>query len=269
MRPVKPSVRLVASPKVDFGAMRKYLEEVGGESWLERVDPIYWPETTHWDIEGEALPEFAGRLCYRSWEPGLNPNVTKVREDVQGYFDNILDSGHGSVFEHAYYVFVFHNVSRVFTHELVRHRVGVSISQESMRYVRLTDIPFWWPDWAEEDEELMARGNELLGRMEEFQLWMAEHFGLDEEGADFALKKAKTSFMRRFAPDGVATSIVWGANVRTLRHVLEMRTSPAAEEEIRLVFNEVGLLMRDAAPHLFADYEVVDGAWIPGRGRKV
>ena len=34
------------------------------------------------------------------------------------------------------------NVSRVFTHELVRHRAGSAFSQESLRYVRLTDIGF-------------------------------------------------------------------------------------------------------------------------------
>ena len=44
--------------------------------------------------------------------------------------------------------FVLHNVSRVVTHELVRHRPGTAVSQESLRFVRLTDIPFWFPDWA-------------------------------------------------------------------------------------------------------------------------
>ena len=38
----------------------------------------------------------------------------------------------------------------MFTHELVRHRVGTSISQESLRFVRLDDLPFWFPDWAQE-----------------------------------------------------------------------------------------------------------------------
>ena len=83
--------------------------------------------------------EFGGRLCYRSWEPGLNPNVTKVRTDQDEYLRNILKQKHGSVLEHISYSFVFHNVSRVLTHELVRHRAGTAISQESMRFVRLDD----------------------------------------------------------------------------------------------------------------------------------
>jgi thymidylate synthase (FAD) len=156
----------------------------------------------------------------------------------------------------------------VATHELVRHRPGVAISQESLRFVRLADIPFWFPGWAQADAELMKRATALLEQMEEFQRWMAGHFGLDEEGVPFHEKKHKTSFMRRFAPDGVATGLLWTANIRTLRHTIEARTDPGAEEEIRLVFGRIGELMRAEAPALFSDYTVEDGAWIP-RWRKV
>ena len=170
--------------------------------------------------------------------------------------------------EHVSFSFVLHNVSRVLTHELVRHRPGTAISQESLRFVRLADIPFWFPEWARADDELMKRATALLEQMEEFQRWMAGHFGLDEEGVPFDEKKHKTSFMRRFAPDGVATGLVWTANIRTLRHTIEARTDPGAEEEIRLVFGKIGELMRAEAPALFGDYTVDDGAWIP-RWRKV
>jgi thymidylate synthase ThyX len=154
------------------------------------------------------------------------------------------------------------------THELVRHRPGTAVSQESLRFVRLADIPFWFPEWAHGDAELMKRAAALLEQMEEFQRWMAGHFGLDEEGVPFHEKKLKTSFMRRFAPDGVATGLLWTANVRTLRHTIEARTDPGAEEEIRLVFGKIAELMRAEAPALFGDYEISDGAWIP-RWRKV
>jgi thymidylate synthase (FAD) len=208
------------------------------------------------------LAEFAGRLCYRSWEPGLNPNVTRVRTDQDAYLGNILASLHGSVLEHVNFGFVLHNVSRVLTHELIRHRPGVAISQESLRFVRLTDLPLWFPDWAQEDPELMERAEAMLAQMEEFQLWMADHFGLDDEGVKFAEKKHKTSFMRRFAPEGVATGLVWTANVRTLRHILEARTAPGAEEEIRLLFHRIGETLQKKAPALFGDYTVEDGAWV-------
>jgi thymidylate synthase (FAD) len=74
--------------------------------------------------------------------------------------------------------------------------------------------------------------------------------------------------MRRFAPDGVATGIVWTANIRTLRHTIEARTDLGAEEEIRLVFGKIGELVQAEAPALFGDYEVANGAWVP-KWRKV
>ncbi|MFI7630247.1 FAD-dependent thymidylate synthase [Microbispora rosea] len=255
-RHVEPEVFLVARPELDFDELGRYLEDVGGLSWLERLDRD--------QLTPQDLAEFAGRLCYRSFEPGLNPNVTRIRQDQDAYLRNILASAHGSVLEHLSFSFVLHNVSRVLTHELVRHRPGVAISQESLRYVRLSDIPFWFPEWAREDAELMKRATEMLDRMEEFQIWAADHFGLDEPGVEFAVKKHRTSFMRRFAPEGVATGLVWTANVRTLRNVIEARTAPGAEEEIRLVFGRVGELMREECPALFGDYTVTDGAWAPG-----
>ncbi|HEY0543114.1 MAG TPA: FAD-dependent thymidylate synthase [Actinoallomurus sp.] len=265
MRSVEPEVHLVARPELDYDEVARYLGEVGGTAWLERLD--------RGDLDTELndpqnLAEFAGRLCYRSWEPGLNPNVTKVRTDQTAYLENILRSLHGSVLEHVSFSFVLHNVSRVLTHELARHRPGVAISQESLRFVRLQDIPFWFPEWAQEDPELMKRATALLSQLEEFQGWMAERFGLDDEGVPFAEKKHKTSFMRRFAPEGVATGLVWTANVRTLRHVIEARTAAGAEEEIRLLFGKVAEVMRREAPALFGDYVVEDGAWTP-RWRKV
>lgn len=257
MRTVEPEVHLIARPDFDYDEVANYLKDVGGENWLERVD--------RGDLDdAQNLAEFAGRMCYRSWEPGLNPNVSRIRTDQTEYLRNILASAHGSVLEHVNFSFVLHHVSRVATHELVRHRAGVAVSQESLRFVRLDDLPFWFPDWAREDPELMERASALLTQMEEFQHWMAGHFGLDEEGVKFGEKKHKTSFMRRFAPEGVATGMVWTANVRTLRHVIENRTAPGAEEEIRLILGKVGDLMVKEAPALFGDYTVEDGSWVPG-----
>ena len=167
--------------------------------------------------------------------------------------------------EHVSFSFVLHNVSRVFTHEIARHRPGTAVSQESLRYVRLDELPFWFPEWALEDAELMKRATALLTELEQFQQWLAGHFGLDDDATKMHEKKAKTSFMRRFAPEGLATGLVWTANVRTLRHTIEARTDQGAEEEIRLVFGKIGELMRAEAPALFGDYTVTeDGTWVPG-----
>src|SRR5436853_4708699 len=85
---------------------------------------------------------FAGRICYESYEPGLNPNVTRIREDPADYFRNIVSRGDGSILEHSAVSFGICHVSRITTHELVRHRVGAAVRQESLRYVRPTEMGF-------------------------------------------------------------------------------------------------------------------------------
>ena len=254
MRETQPGVELISRPQLDWEALGRYLKHAGGETWMDLR------KTTDDDAinSGQLLIEAAGRACYRSWDVGLNPNVTRIRKDQATYFTNLLRSGHGSVLEHANYSFVIYDVSRVFTHELVRHRAGSAFSQESMRFVRLDEIPFRIP---ESMESLRPQIVSILETLEDFQITAAEHFGLDEEGKNFHEKKEITSALRRLAPEGVSTVIFWTANVRTLRHTIAARTDPGAEEELRTVFNTIGNLMVQEAPLLFGDFTVVDGAW--------
>jgi thymidylate synthase (FAD) len=252
MRETTPSVYLISCPAVDLNATRAYLESVDGVSWLERQEPG--------KAKGaEALVEFAGRLCYRSWAPGLNRNVQKIRTDRSDYFENLLASGHGSVLEHANFTFVFHQVSRVFTHELVRHRAGSAFSQESLRYVRLTDIGFRVAPALEPIRQTVV---DMVERLEEFQREGADQLLSDE--MPFSVKKEVTSALRRLAPIGLSTEIVWTANARTLRHVIAQRTEASAEEEMRLVFGQVAELAAAEAPALFQDFDrSSDGSWVP------
>jgi thymidylate synthase (FAD) len=259
MRETTPTVHLLARPSLDLDGMRSYLEDVGGESWLDRRLEDGEPNAA------ELIVEFGGRACYRSWEPGLNPNVTRVRTDTREYFENLLRSGHGSVLEHASFSFALRNVSRVFTHELVRHRAGSAFSQESLRYVRLTDIGFRVPPALEPVRDQVVS---LVEQLEEFQVSAAEALGVDDDGVPFHVKKEVTSALRRLAPIGLSTDIVWTANVRTLRHVIEMRTAEPAEEELRLVFDEVAQVMQREAPLLFQDFtRHDDGSWVPAHSK--
>lgn len=147
------------------------------------------------------------------------------------------------------------------THELVRHRAGSAFSQESLRYVRLTDIGFRVPPALEPMREQVLA---IVEQLEEFQVSAAAELGIDEEGLPFHVKKEVTSALRRLAPIGLSTDIIWTANVRTLRHVIEMRTAEGAEEELRLVFDEIASVMCAEAPGLFQDFERQDdGSWVP------
>lgn len=267
MKIVEPEVRLIARPEIDWTGLGDYLKSVGVDADLRPDTPDGWFSTRYWQQEGsdaEMLVEVGGKVCYRSWEPGLNPNVTRVRTDREDYLENILKSGHGSVLEHAQFTFTLRHVSRVLTHELARHRAGTAISQESMRYVRLDDLSMWMPEWMSAHPVVKEQLEDYLRAAEELQRKMAEYFGLDDVGTPFHEKKAKTSFMRRFAPGGVATDMVWSANIRALRHIIELRTDPSAEEEIRLVFGKVAEIMKAECPALFADFALsADGAWRP------
>lgn len=287
MRETTPKVRLIASPRIHWDAVYDYMLEVDGMQWLERVNPGTGASSTSTGephrkpiaSDAELLIEYAGRRCYRSWAPGLNANVTKVREDTGVYLENLLSSKHGAVLEHAQFTFDFDNVSRVFTHELVRHRAGVAISQESLRYVRLTDLGFRIPPVLddgpnvqvpipEDEHDVVVRRAQpmrdavisIVERLEEFQRDAAEAFGLDDEGVPFHYKKEVTSALRRLAPIGLSTGMVWSANVRTLRHVIDQRTAPFAEEEIRLVFADVAEIMLRECPLLFGDMVPVNVA---------
>jgi thymidylate synthase (FAD) len=253
----RPSVFLIARPQLEEAGLRGYLDAVGGTSWLDRR----LAEAEGAPNAGELLVEAAGRACYRSWEPGLNPNVRRVRTDQTEYFANILRSAHGSVLEHANYSFALRDVSRVFTHELVRHRAGSAFSQESLRYVRLTDIGFRVPPALEPVRHQVLS---IVEQLEEFQVSAARELGIDDDGVPFHAKKEVTSALRRLAPIGLSTDILWTANVRTLRHVIEMRTAPGAEEELRHVFDLVAGVMTREAPGLFQDFaRAGDGSWVP------
>lgn len=254
MREVEPKVFVVAETSIDYNGLVGYLNHIDAFDWVADApsDP-------------EELIELMGRSCYKSFGTDLNPNLTKVREGNADYIRNIVNVKHGSVLEHASVSFMFCDVSRVFTHELVRHRAGVAISQESLRFVRLTDLGFWAPTVVREDPEVMELATQAVEADEALQKKLADI--MIDDGIPFSKKKVITSAMRRFAPIGLATNIGWTANFRALRWVLQQRTHPSAEEEIRKVFAEVGHIATTRWPNVFGDFSgtEVDGHvhWAP------
>lgn len=253
MREACPKVYLIAETTINSEAVGQYLEDIGDPDW-------------HLDgrqNDGDQLVELAGRMCYRSWQPWdpkkpdcSNANVGKVREGNRKYVGNILQSKHGSVLEHVNMTFIVRDCSRVLTHELVRHRAGMAYSQESLRYVRLTDLKIMIP------KEIRDNGSpeefkRMVAELERIQADLQEMFQIDEI-TDFALKKKLTSMFRRLAPIGLATSILFTANARALRHIIQMRTSASAEREIRQLFVSISRLAEGSAPNIFQDMVISD-----------
>jgi thymidylate synthase (FAD) len=242
------------------------------ERWLTylKATTFEWPE----DVTNPAfLIALAGKRCYMSFEAGLNPNVTKIRKEYSEYFDNILASGHGSVLEHSVYSFAIENCTRVFTAEMNRHRAGWAISEGSLRFIRFDkEVPYWLPDSLrpapDDDDELKEkkeRSRHIFDRafrnQEREYAALLEIWNVGDKNFDY--KKKVTSCLRRIIGLGVCTGGVWTGNIRALRHVLTMRCSSVAEEEILHVFSRIAKLMHDEEPHLFGDFEIVDGYWKP------
>ncbi len=259
MKFVEPSVYLIAETKIDQDQLKAMLDTLGGQialDWLSKVAPAS-------KSEAELLTEVAGRACYKSFGLGLNPNLTKIRQSSEEYLQNTLAKGDGSIFEHATCTFAFLNVSRVFTHELVRHRTGVAVSQESLRYVRPSEVAFWLP------HELEGKRAKIQAVVENIEKDYDELEGLyDWKAMDFSVKKRVTSALRRILPQGMANAIIWTANHRTIRHVITMRTDESAEIEIRLVFDKVAQLMKKKYPLIYQDFERREledktGSWHP------
>jgi len=253
MHRVTPKPFLVGETKLDQGAIKAYLDHVGTK-WWEMEDGA---------SDSEKLIEIMGRLCYRSWEPGLNKNVSKIRKGNDLYVGNILKSKHGSVTEHGVSNWIIADCSRVLTHELVRHRAGTAFSQESLRFVRLDDLGLWMPPEVT-DPVLIRMCEEKFKADEEFQKRLSDYLKLDEPGKDFHYKKLWTSFMRRFAPEGLATTIGLSINMRSMRHVIEYRTAESSEVEIRFVFDQIGRIAKERWPNLMQDFvRQEDGEWKP------
>lgn len=263
---VKASVYMIASTGIHEQELCALMDHIGVSGW-----------TTDSNDDCSRLIEVAGRLCYKSFAVGLNPNVTRVREGNHAYIENILKQKHGSVLEHGTVTFALMDVSRILTHELVRHRAGVAVSQESQRFVRLDNFdvyipslddplrklaPIVSPGGSSEDDIIWANGAamRLLGAVEYVKevarselKRIIDELGLDSDGVPFDVKKELTSALRRFLPGGVTTSIIVTANHRAWRHMIEMRTAQGAEIEIREVFYLIAKQLHSSFNAIYQD----------------
>lgn len=236
-------------------------------------------EEFHSDAEGtldsRLLIEVGGRLCYKSFDLSLNKNLSRIREGNELYIGNILSQKHGSVLEHGTVTFVLLDVSRILTHELVRHRAGTAYSQESGRFVRIDQVNLYKPDALQEeyikehlgdllggDRDAMAQvvANRLRVNLDnvakQFEQAVKEaalSLMLDSPKMPFRIKKAITSALRRWAPSGLLTNIMVTCNHRTWRHLIETRTMEGAEEEIVKVFTDIGWQLYKHLPEIYQD----------------
>ena len=131
-RLVTPRAFLVGYTTTNMQGIREYLQYTGQEDFNRTLSAA----ASKGVEPAEALTSFYAKLCYKSLVVGENANITQVR-DIPGNIAGAQKQAHGSIFEHVSLNWVVTDCSRVYTHEQVRHRVGVAYSQTSGRYCRI------------------------------------------------------------------------------------------------------------------------------------
>ena len=201
----------------------------------------------------EDVIERACRTCYLSFHRYKPPS--SAGELIR----KVIRKGHHSVLEHAVATFRIKGGSRVFTHELVRHRF-VSPSQESQRYVCYADKP---------DRKKTKDYNCIIP--DTINVLRISENGTEIDGRDAFLKVQNQCYQlyeqllaagvppedaRYILPGGTESEIVITANYRELRHMITLRCHPRAHWEIRRICLKILEIMKREAPLVFSDFRI-------------
>lgn len=171
----------------------------------------------------------AARLCYTGYTPTELTERVKAGEygaekDARLLHELYL-SGHHSVFEHVSFTFGVSGLSRVSSHQLVRHRVA-TYSQQSQRYVKQGGTVVRPPSIEKSGAVSVFEKTADFSREAYRQL---VEMGVPAEDARYIL------------PHGCETNIIFTMNARELLHFLSLRLCRRAQWEIR----DLSLMMLD------------------------
>lgn len=240
----EPEIYIVGRQSIDQEAVSRFLADHETE-WI-----------TDSDNSSELIVELAGRICYLSF------GAKQFRKTNEAYVGNLIGQGHGSVLEHAVWDLIITGVSRSFTHELVRHRAGTGISQLSQRYVDESTADFVEPGIIAGDPELHAVWQAAIESAHASYKTLVERLAAKVQaehpdlGRTARMKMAREA-ARSVLPNATETKLMFSANARALRWIITLRGGEGAEPEIRRFAVKLGRLMRDEAPTLFGDIEIV------------
>lgn len=191
----------------------------------------------------DELAEFAGRLCYLSWS---RPNPGTRRNS--DYLANIIEQQHYSVLEHATAVFYVADVSRSFSHELVRHR-HLSFSQLSQRFVDEKNATMIIPPGFADMMAVIAQFGSTTTALLEMYEQIVER--LLEAGLT---RKQAREAARAVLPNATETRLVVSGNLRAWRDVIRRRIDPAADAEMQLFAHAALKHLKRIAPGCFQDF---------------
>jgi thymidylate synthase (FAD) len=161
--------------------------------------------------DGEKLIAIAAKISHsrRGWREDMSP------QEVETWITESFKHGYFSVFEHSSYTFSIEGISRVCSHQLVRHRIA-SYTQTSHRFARPVD---------EHYKPVVPPS--ATGKIE-------QHYGeVYEMYYDLLKKGVPEEDARYILPNGVNTNIVVTMNARELINFFGLRTCSRAQWEIR------------------------------------
>ncbi|MBQ7150703.1 MAG: FAD-dependent thymidylate synthase [Synergistaceae bacterium] len=188
--------------------------------------------------EPDALVAAAAKICYRDITAGelLKGEEKNLSREL---IADLFKSGHLSTFEHVSFTFAIDGLSRVASHQLVRHRLA-SFSQQSQRYVKMKYDPeaVIIPDAIKNNPEAEKIFTEAVKKSQEAYKNLIE-LGIAKEDARFIL------------PHGHSTRLVLTMNARELHHFFSLRLCRRAQWEIHELARQMLALCREKAPVLF------------------
>lgn len=184
----------------------------------------------------ERTVAMSARLCYSPI--GAAQLEEKISdEQAANLVRKLVSMGHLSTLEHVTFTFAIEGVSRVLTHQLVRHRIA-SYSQQSQRYVKEHDFETIVPASIASKPEAKAKFDKL---MTEIQAMYDEFIALDIPAED----------ARYILPNATETKIVCTFNARSLLNFFSLRCCTRAQWEIRALANEMLRQCQAVAPVIF------------------
>lgn len=132
--------------------------------------------------------------------------------------------------EFADYVFLISEVTRAFTHQLVRHRVGVSFSQQSMRVVDQKEFNYMTPSNFSKNKDLQSIYNSTMHNI---------NIGYE----DLLKREARPQDARGILPTNIHTNILMKINLRALSDMLSVRLCYRVQGEFQDVAREMRKLV--------------------------
>ena len=142
----------------------------------------------------------------------------------------IISKGHESILEHITLTYSVKGLSRACLQELARHR-HISLSVESTRHTLCKQLTNENPKLLQAIEEILSV--KVKAKDSPFY-WHEEYFAwlqrVLKDNPDMTNDKLKY-----FLPEFWPTNLILTSNIRELRHILKLRTSPAALNEFRVL----------------------------------